>query len=253
MNLYIANLYAMTAYFFMLMFVGLFFSQYLLNNYLIKKHILKKYTINNTNHLNQHHFKQSIIIIGTIIIIVLVFLYFAFDYVHGVFGTPSVLTTLLCLFYILDFLKSSILRISIKNNVAYPLINKTWIIHQKARNFFYITSALIILSSLGIGTNVFIISYHHYMDKLSIFVHFGFLSFVFMIAFYFDKKTLIIAYLCLLAYLGNIMNNVFILNYIADVWLFLLALCVVVQYIKRFIQYLYTSVAIRPKSLPNRL
>lgn len=160
------------------------------------------------------------------LLFIVVILVANFQYVYGIFDKPSVLTCLLCLFYSIHQIKNTYLNKYINTDYLY--------FNTKSLYWFYAMAFCIILSSLGVGIDI----YHRYFNLSSIFWHFAVFVFVFVGAFYFDKKTLIIAYVCLFAYVCHLMNTAFILDYIADIWLFLLALYVGISYIWRIIYHL---------------
>lgn len=157
------------------------------------------------NHAPKWHF-----MVGFVLSVVVTAL--CFKRVHGIFGEPSVLTVSLCLFY-----------------VSTQVAGTRFLVNQQALCWFGLSTFVIVLMSLGALSGIGVDFYHHYTDVQSVIYHYGAFALVFVVAFYLDKKTLILAWICLVAYVSSLMNSQFILDYVADVWLFLLALFLMIR------------------------
>lgn len=147
----------------------------------------------------------------------LVFL--TFPYLYGVFGEPSVLTCVLVILFACN-----------------RVLNRPVFINRRALWWLLTCSMVVVLSALGVGSVVGMDFYHHYADGGSVSWHYAFFALVFVVAFYLDKRTLISAWLCLLGAVFSVMNSHFILDYIADIWLFMLFWGMLMANVKRVLQ-----------------
>lgn len=157
--------------------------------------------------------QHTIIILGLLLSIFLVASFYKILY--GVFYQPAVLTVLLALCVVVNFYTKA----------------KT-AIQQKAIRVLVGFSSLLCVMSLGFwldGANV----YHQHFDGFSIAGQYVIFMAMFVIGYIFDKKVMLLAWGCLLAFLANVMYSPFILDYVADFWLFAYGVCLCIQYLYR--------------------
>lgn len=163
-------------------------------------------------------------------VVMLVFGVF-FERVYGIFGEPSALTLGLSGSYVIQY-----------------IFNKNICISKKALSWFGLMAFFIVLMALGVFSKLGIDFYHRYFDDLSLAIHYLFFMIIFAVALVLDKKNFWLAWFVLLAFTFSIMNSHIILDYVADVWLFLFGFMVVVKYSFYGIKQLFALAMLKIKN-----
>lgn len=129
--------------------------------------------------------------------------FFGLTYWLGIFGEPSVLTVLLALGYALNH----------SFHLPYFALNKS------AQVCLGVGALLIVLTSLGSFIEVGVDFYHHTLG-VNLVWHYVIFALIWLVAMYHDKKALMLGWVCLVGFALSVMQSPFILDYMADVWLF---------------------------------
>lgn len=125
-----------------------------------------------------------------------------FDWIYGVFGVPSVLTLALAMSYLIQ-----------------KLTGKAVLVNQKTQAWFGAVAVLIVLMALGVFNAIGVDVYHRF-DGVSLVVQYAMVAITFVVAYFLDNKSSWLAWAVLLMVLCNPMQSLGVLDYVADIWLF---------------------------------
>lgn len=125
-----------------------------------------------------------------------------FDWIYGVFGVPSVLTLALAMSYLIQ-----------------KLTGKAVLVNQKTQAWFGAVAVLIVLMALGVFNAIGVNVYHRF-DGVSLVVQYAIIAMIFVVAYLLDNKSSWLAWAVLLMVLCNPMRSLGVLDYVADIWLF---------------------------------
>lgn len=141
---------------------------------------------------------------------------------QGVFALPSALTVALCIYFLVVSLSCG----------RYTPISRRALVWYSMVAWGIVWSALGALPIFGVDI------YHQYLLDWHIIVHYVIFLLVFLVGYLLDKKTVVLAWFCLLALMLSLQNSQFVLDYVADVWLFMLGLWLFIRWLGRVLKRL---------------
>lgn len=133
---------------------------------------------------------------------ILVVLGSCFESIYGIFGVPSVLTLALAMSYLIQ-----------------KLTGKAVLVNQKTQAWFGAVAVLIFLMALGVFNAIGVDVYHHF-DGVSLVVQYAIIAMIFVVAYLLDGKSSWLAWAVLWMMLCHPMQSLGVLDYVADIWLF---------------------------------
>lgn len=144
-----------------------------------------------------------------------------FDWIYGVFGVPSVLTLALAMSYLIQ-----------------KLTGKAVLVNQKTQAWFGAVAVLIVLMALGVFNAIGVDVYHRF-DGVSLVVQYAIIAMIFVVAYLLDNKSSWLAWAVLLMVLCHPMQSLGVLDYVADIWLFVWGIAF---FVKKWIQKLRSMI-----------
>lgn len=147
-----------------------------------------------------------------------------FDWIYGVFGVPSVLTLALAMSYLIQ-----------------KLTGKAVLVNQKTQAWFGAVAVLIVLMALGVFNAIGMDVYHRF-DGVSLVVQYAIIAMIFVVAYFLDNKSSWLAWAVLLMMLCHPMQSLGVLDYVADIWLFVWGIAF---FVKKWIQKLRSMIGYR--------
>lgn len=155
---------------------------------------------------------------------ILVVLGSCFESIYGIFGVPSVLTLALAMSYLIQ-----------------KLTGKAVLVNQKTQAWFGAVAVLIVLMALGVFNAIGVDVYHRF-DGVSLVVQYAIIAMIFVVAYLLDNKSSWLAWAVLLMMLYNPMQSLGVLDYVADIWLFVWGIAF---FVKKWMQKLRSMIGYR--------